>query len=239
MALEWYGKKLKNEKVTFLCDNDSVVQGAVHGSKDPEMNKQLIRIWAIAQKRKIDMKIEWVSTKLRKADAPSRIIDTREQKLTEAGFKYLQSFLNQQLEIDIAATVQKQENKKRNPLSFQEINKKCEQFIARRPSENALGADFLSFPIHKLLGKALYAFPPKKIGMEYFKKLQTIAAPWVLIVTSYEAENPILVMAREKGYRIISLPNNCILTPCKKQTELGFWKIADNISTIHAVANRL
>ena len=75
--------------------------------------------------------------------------------------------------------------------------------------------------------------------MSYFNRLQKIAAPWVLVVTSYEAENPILVMAREKGYRIISLPNNCILTPCKKQSELGFWKIADNIAAIHAITNRL
>ena len=105
MALEWYGSKLQQKRVTFLCDNDSVVQGAINGSKDPRMNDQLIRIWAIAQKRKIDMKIEWVSTKLQKADEPSRTIDAREQKMTRNGFTYLQSHLKQQLEIDVAATV--------------------------------------------------------------------------------------------------------------------------------------
>ena len=107
IALEWYGEKLRNKKVTFLCDNDSVVQGAIHGSKDPRMNKELIQIWSIAQNKNVDMKVEWVSTKLQKADGPSRIIDSREQKLTRAGFEYLQSFLNKQLEIDVAATVSK------------------------------------------------------------------------------------------------------------------------------------
>ena len=105
MALEWYGSKLQQKRVTFLCDNDSVVQGAINGSKDPKMNEQLIRIWAIAQKRKIDMKIEWVSTKLQKADEPSRTIDAREQKMTKDGSTYLQSHLKQKLEIDVAATV--------------------------------------------------------------------------------------------------------------------------------------
>jgi len=113
MALEWYGKNLAKKRVTFLCDNDSVVQGAVNGSKDPEMNKQLVRIWSLAQKRSIDMKVEWVSTKLQKADDPSRIVDTREQKLTDAGFAYLQSHLNKRLEIDVAATVKKQAKMRR------------------------------------------------------------------------------------------------------------------------------
>lgn len=105
MTLEWYGNKLQQKRVTFLCDNDSVVQGAMNGSKDPRMNEQLIRIWAIAQKKEIDMKIEWVSTKLQKADEPSRTIDAREQRLTKSGFEYLQSHLKKRLEVDVAATV--------------------------------------------------------------------------------------------------------------------------------------
>ena len=243
MALEWYGSKLQQKRVTFLCDNDSVVQGAINGSKDPKMNEQLIRIWAIAQKRKIDMKIEWVSTKLQKADEPSRTIDAREQKMTRNGFTYLQSHLKQQLEIDVAATVRisqpSSENKHLFNLLFQELNKKSSKFISRTQSQNAWGSDFLQFPIYKLLGKPLYAFPPKKIAMKFFKRLQSIAAPWVLIVTSYEIENPILVLARERSYRIISLPPDCILTPAKQETENGFFKIADNIAAVHAIANRL
>ena len=112
-------------------------------------------------------------------------------------------------------------------------------FISRTQSQNAWGADFLQFPIYKLLGKALYAFPPKKVAMKFFKRLQTIAAPWVLIVTSYEIENPILVMARERSYKIISLPPDCILTPTKKETKYGFFKVADNIAAVHAIVNRL
>ncbi|CBY30545.1 unnamed protein product [Oikopleura dioica] len=224
MALEWYGRNLAKKRVTFLCDNDSVVQGAINGSKDPEMNKQLVRIWMLAQKRKIDLKIEWVSTKLQKADDPSRIIDTREQKLTVEGFAYLQSHLQKPFEIDVAAT---------------EINKKCAIFIARKMSQNAFGADFLTFPIHKLLGKTLYAFPPRKIALAYYKRLLQIAAPWALIVTSYEAENPVLTLAREKGFRLISLPNDCIWTPTKGLSQHGFWKIADNIAEVHAIVNRL
>ena len=75
--------------------------------------------------------------------------------------------------------------------------------------------------------------------MKFFKRLQSIAAPWVLIVTSYEIENPILVLARERSYRIISLPPDCILTPAKQETENGFFKIADNIAAVHTIANRL
>ncbi|CBY11034.1 unnamed protein product [Oikopleura dioica] len=223
MALEWYGKNLARKRVTFLCDNNSVVQGAMNGSKDPNMNKQLVRIWTLAQKRRIDMKVEWVSTKLQKADDPSRIIDTREQKLTNEGFAYLQSHLQKPFEIDVAAT---------------EINRKCAIFIARKMSQNAFGADFLSFPIHKLLGRPLYAFPPRKIALAYYKRLLQIAAPWALIVTSYEAESPIVTLARERGLRLISLPNDCILTPTKNQSEHGFWQIADNIAEIHAIINR-
>ncbi|CBY11109.1 unnamed protein product [Oikopleura dioica] len=114
-ALEWYAKRLENKKVTFLVDNSSVVEGAVSGSKDLRMNKILVRIWETALKFNMDLKLEWVSTKLQKADEPSRTIDTREQKLTESGFAYLQAHLQEKLEVDVAAT---------------EINRKCQHFIS-------------------------------------------------------------------------------------------------------------
>ncbi|CBY07384.1 unnamed protein product [Oikopleura dioica] len=103
-ALEWYAKRLENKKVTFLVDNSSVVEGAVSGSKDLKMNRILVRIWETALKFNMDLKLEWVSTTLQKADEPSRTIDTREQRLTEAGFAYLQAHLQEKLEVDVAAT---------------------------------------------------------------------------------------------------------------------------------------
>ncbi|CAG5086611.1 Oidioi.mRNA.OKI2018_I69.PAR.g11282.t1.cds [Oikopleura dioica] len=103
-AVEWYGPKLENKRVLFLCDNDSVVQGIIAGSKDLEMNDILVRIWEAAQKFSIDLKCDWVSTKKQLADAPSRIIDSREQRLTANGFAYLQSHLSEALDVDVAAT---------------------------------------------------------------------------------------------------------------------------------------
>ena len=104
-TLEWFGTKLSDKKVTIMCDNESVVLGAVSGSKDPEMNKILVRIWSLALKYSIKLKVEWVSTTQQKADDPSRIIDTREQRISDNGFAYLKSRLRKQLEVDVAATV--------------------------------------------------------------------------------------------------------------------------------------
>ncbi|CAG5104071.1 Oidioi.mRNA.OKI2018_I69.chr1.g1079.t1.cds [Oikopleura dioica] len=166
-TLEWYGQKLQNKRALFLCDNDSVVQGAIAGSKDPEMNRILVRIWTLAHRFNIDMKVDWVSTKKQLADAPSRDLDSREQKLTANGFAYLQSHLRDPLDIDVAAT----------PL-----NNKCRDFIARRETKGAFGKDFLSFPIHALIGRKLYAFPPPKISHKYYNRLTEIATPWALVV---------------------------------------------------------
>ena len=104
-AIKWYAPSLSKKRVTFLCDNSSVVTGAVSGSKDPKMNKILVEIWAKSLQNEIDTKIEWVSTKKQVADDPSRIIDTREQRLTDQGFALLQSHLAEPLNLDVAATV--------------------------------------------------------------------------------------------------------------------------------------
>ena len=117
-ALEWYAPKLKGKRVTFLVDNSSVVDGAKSGSRDIRMNRILVRIWEVALKWEIDLKLEWVSTKLQKADEPSRTIDTREQKLTDEGFAYLQAHLEQELEVDVAATVRSKSEKSNQTKEF-------------------------------------------------------------------------------------------------------------------------
>lgn len=104
-AVKWFAPSFSDRRVTFLCDNSSVVQGAISGSKDPKMNKILVDIWATALKNRIDLKVEWVSTKNQRADDPSRIIDTREQQITDEGFACLQSRLSETLNLDVAATV--------------------------------------------------------------------------------------------------------------------------------------
>ena len=104
-AIKWYAPSLSKKRVTFLCDNSSVVTGAVSGSKDPKMNKILVEIWSASLRNEIDTKIEWVSTKDQVADDPSRIIDTREQRLTDQGFALLESHLAEPLNLDVAATV--------------------------------------------------------------------------------------------------------------------------------------
>ncbi|CAG5108577.1 Oidioi.mRNA.OKI2018_I69.chr1.g3861.t1.cds [Oikopleura dioica] len=223
-TLEWYGQKLKNQRALFLCDNDSVVQGAIAGSKDPEMNTILVRIWTLAQRFNIDMKVDWVSTKKQLADAPSRDLDSREQKLTANGFAYLQSHLSDPLDIDVAAT----------PL-----NNKCRDFIARRETKGAFGRDFLSFPIHELIGRKLYAFPPPKIAHKYYNRLTEIATPWALVVPCFEAEPLVVTQAKLKGYRVFDIPADSILTPAKVKTIEGYWKVATNVSTIKIIANRL
>ncbi|CAG5094395.1 Oidioi.mRNA.OKI2018_I69.XSR.g13518.t1.cds [Oikopleura dioica] len=199
-AVEWYGPKFENKRILFLCDNDSVVQGIIAGSKDLEMNDILVRIWEIAQRFNIDLKCDWVSTKKQLADAPSRIIDSREQRLTANGFAYLQSHLTDALDVDVAATI---------------LNSKCKDFISRRESKGALGADFLSFPIHKLMGRKLYAFPPQAVAFRYFKRLTEIPTPWVLLVAIFETETAVIAEARSRGYRIFDLPSDSILTPAK------------------------
>ncbi|CAG5103684.1 Oidioi.mRNA.OKI2018_I69.chr1.g887.t1.cds [Oikopleura dioica] len=223
-TLEWYGQKLKDKRILFLCDNDSVVQGVIAGSKDPEMNKILVRIWTLAQRSNIDMKVDWVSTKKQLADGPSRNLDSREQKLTADGFAYLQSHLSDSLDVDVAAT----------PL-----NAKCRDFITRRETRGAFGKDFLNFPIHELIGRKLYAFPPPKTAHRFYNRLVEIATPWALVVPCFESEPLVITEARIKGYRIFDIPADSILTPAKVKTADGYWKVASNISTIKVATNRL
>ena len=102
-----------------------------------------------------------------------------------------------------------------------------------------MGEDFLSFPIHQLIGRALYAFPPQKIALKYFKRLCEIAAPWALVVTCFEAEPAVLMLAREKKLRIFNIPRDSILTPANEKGPHGYWKAADNIAEIKVVTNRL
>ncbi|CAG5084489.1 Oidioi.mRNA.OKI2018_I69.PAR.g10653.t1.cds [Oikopleura dioica] len=151
-------------------------------------------------------------------------LDSREQKLTANGFAYLQSHLSDPLDIDVAAT----------PL-----NNKCRDFIARRETKGAFGRDFLSFPIHELIGRKLYAFPPPKIAHKYYNRLTEIATPWALVVPCFEAEPLVVTQAKLKGYRVFDIPADSILTPAKVKTIEGYWKVATNVSTIKIIANRL
>ena len=99
-----------------------------------------------------------------------------------------------------------------------------------------MGEDFLSFPIHQLLGRALYAFPPHKIVFDYYNRLTEIAAPWALVVECFERE-PLVVTLAKRKYRIFTIPANSILTPSKERTEYGYFKVAENISAVKIIAN--
>lgn len=102
-----------------------------------------------------------------------------------------------------------------------------------------MGEDFLTYPIPELVGKNLYAFPPQAVVHRFFDRLLEIPTPWALVVSCFESPPPTIVLAKEKGLRIFDIPANSILTPTKIQTEMGFWKVASNISTIKIVTNRL
>ena len=97
----------------------------------------------------------------------------------------------------------------------------------------------MTFPIHELIGKTLYAFPPNKIAVKYFKRLCEIATPWALVVACFQAEPPVLMLARERRFRIFNIPRESILTPSAKRGKHGYWQEADNISEIKIVTNRL
>lgn len=102
-----------------------------------------------------------------------------------------------------------------------------------------MGKDFLSYPIHELIGRKLYAFPPPKIAHRFYNRLTEIATPWALVITCFEAEPNVISEARKKGYRIFNIPSDSILTPSEVKTPQGYWKIASNISSIKIIANRL
>ena len=102
-----------------------------------------------------------------------------------------------------------------------------------------MGADFLSFPIHELIGKNLYAFPPNPIVLQYYNRLTEIATPWVLLCACFASEPLVVTEARRKKLRIFDLPKESVITPTKERSELGYWKTPDNISTIKVIANRL
>lgn len=101
-----------------------------------------------------------------------------------------------------------------------------------------MGEDFLTFPIHQLIGRVLYAFPPQKIVFQFYTRLTEIATPWALVVECFETE-PLVVTEAKKKYRVFTMPNDSILTPSKTRSELGYWKKADNISAIKIITNRL
>ena len=67
------GEKLRNSRVKVLCDNIIVVAAFRNdGVKDHIFTRNLRRIYKYCRKMNIHLTVEWVSTHVQQADAPSR-----------------------------------------------------------------------------------------------------------------------------------------------------------------------
>ena len=148
-TLKHYGKKFRNRKLNLMNDNMAVVLTMEHGSKkDKRLNKLFKSIHQMAFDHNISLGIEWVSTKIQKADWASRQVDSKEAIIRKNVFEKIQSDLNLKFTIDAMAMPN---------------NTKCEKFISLKEESTAWKHDFFSVKSLEL-EEVIWIYPPKPMA---------------------------------------------------------------------------
>ena len=145
-ALFSFAAELRDQHVTILCDNQSVVAAFNNmGGRDLRLSRALKRIIGFCANRNIKLSVDWVSTENQRADAISRATPIAESTLRPAMKKALVDTF--QPELDLFAT------------NVTRLHPKIE-YYSRFPEQFAAGTNGLSYIDE---GKVLYIFPPEGI----------------------------------------------------------------------------
>lgn len=152
-SLLHFGKYLKDKHIIEFCDNQNCCYSfTLDGSRDPNLNDLLVKVYRILHAFNSDMKVYWIPTALQIADKPSREIDLNEEFLPKIWFNHIIQVAGFQPTVDVMASIS---------------NHKCSKFITRAcigiPHDGIIGYDFLNLDEKQLVNEKLYCFPPKNM----------------------------------------------------------------------------
>ena len=223
-----FKERLKNKRINFLCDNKAVVHSFEVGAKEGKLNDvirkinlELIEINAIG-------KIEWVGTKVQKADKASRTIDIREEILRKDVYSKIKEIFNLTIHIDGMATF---------------FNKKEENYISRIKESRNIHTDIFTYKSDEMI----YIFPPLKIADAVFKYIIKEKQKCLGIFHTYQSW-PTWLSECKEDCQVITLDKNfltkhnldtgmttCSLIPTKKcDPKYGYYGETSK-SELHAI----
>ena len=214
------GEKLRNSRVKVLCDNVIVVAAFRNdGVKDHIFTRHLRRIYRYCRKMNIHLNVEWVSTKLQQADAPSR-----STHLYDSCLRYhlrVALKVNFKVNVDLCASAE---------------NKVTRRFFCQYDHPESEGVDCMSifeprinfqpssnFKVTQPLDSSQYrpyCYPPDVLLRPIIRNLVPKFPTFVLVLNAYKGPDQAFALAKRnfEYYVIIGdTQTPAVVTPCRRQ----------------------
>ena len=214
------GEDLRNKRIMFLCDNMVVVNTFHNGSKVPELNDEILEINHLAIKLNGVFTIQHVTTDIQEADEASRIIDLKEEIVSDDTWKLIVKFFGNPT-IDCMANF---------------TNTRCDKYFSRFKEAQAIATNFLSQIPNE--NERLYCFPPKVLAHIAAKHLYDLDLDFILIFHVF-SELPYFVAHRPINSKLIRIDDKvkiASLIPCKKIYNNSFLQPNNKSGALFAIS---